>query len=260
MITQRSISEILGAPDALETMTADDRARVARYLLEHLGGDWAATTPQSHGVFLLHQPTGLEVSVVPGGTMQMGLRASDVEEVGRHIDLGLVEYSIEVDSVSAQPVHQVEVRPFLCACDPLPGGTRHHAEALEQASALGFRLPSEAELEWILRDGDRYALTLGATPVAGVPGEFTFRPSRYAINRLLVANWAEDDWHPNYEGAPDTSAPWRDGDPAGVCRSTFPLPAMVCEEDIAVLFAALRAPGSENMPGVVRLARDLPLD
>lgn len=260
MIIQRPIGEFLGAPDALETMSAVDRARVTRDLLARLGEDWAATMPQASGIFLLHRPTALEFAVVPGGTMKMGLCPSDLEEIVRHIDMGLVECSIEGDSVSALPCHDVEVRPFLCAREALPEGTMHRAEALDKVSALGFRMPSEAELEWILRDGGRYALTLGATPVAGKPGRFTFQASRYRIDGLFIANWAADDWHPNYEGAPATSLRWGDGDPAGVCRSTFPLDAMVCEEDIAVLFAALRAPGSERMPCVARLARDLPLD
>jgi len=260
LTTQRSIGELLGAPDALEAMAAEDRARVTRHLLARLGGDWAATTPGTDGIFLVHRPTAVEVSVVPGGSLEMGLCPRDVEEIGRHLDIGLIECSIEGDSVTALPCHRVEVRPFLAARKALPEGTMHRAEAIEKVTALGFRLPSEAELEWILRDGGRYALTLGATPVAGKPGRFTFRPSRYGIDGLFIANWAADDWHPTYQGAPATSVPWGDGDPAGVCRSTFPLDAMVSEEDIAVLFAALRAPGSESMPCVARLARDLPFD
>ena len=260
MTPQRSVTERLGAPDAVETMTAEDRARVARDFLARLGTDWAATAPRTNGIFFVHRPTSLEISVVPGGTMRMGLRPSDLEEIGRHVDICRVEYSIEVDGVSALPCHDVGVRPFLCARNALPEGSMHRAAALAKVSALGFRLPSEAELEWILRNGDRDALTLGALPVAGSPGRFTFRASRYGIEGLLVAQWAADDWHPNYEGAPATSVAWSDGDPAGVCRSTFPLPAMVSEEDIAVLLAAMRAPGSETLPCVARLVRDLPLD
>lgn len=225
-----------------------------RELVARLGSDWVET---SHGV-LLHRPTSLEFAVVAGGTMQMGVRPSDLEEIGRHIEYDRVEYSIEVDSRSALPVHQVEVRPFLCARRPLPEGSMPRAEAIERTSTLGFRLPSEAELEWILRDGDRYALTLGATPIPGRPGQFTFGPSRWGIERLLVAQWVADDWHPTYEGAPSTSTPWRDGDPAGVCRCTFALPAMVCEEDIAVLLAGLRARGDARMPAVARPVLDLP--
>lgn len=255
----RSISKLLAAPDALERMTAADRAHVTRHLLARLGREWAEAAPRDDGIFLRHQPTALEVSVVPGGKLQMGLRASDVAEIARQVDLGLVEYSIAVDSASAQPLHPVEVRPFLCARDALPGGTMPRAAALAAVAALGFRLPSEAELEWILRNGGRDALTLGAMPVVGKPGRFTFRRSRYGIAALLVANWAADDWHPDYEGAPIISTPWADGDPAGVCRSTFPLPAMVAEEDVAVLLAALRTAGTETMPGVARLARDFPL-
>jgi hypothetical protein len=133
------------------------------------------------------------------------------------------------------------------------------ASAMREVSDAGFRLPSEVELEWILRDGDRFALTLGARPVPGKPGRFVFEPSRYGIEGLFIANWAADDWHPTYDGAPADSSPWMNGDSAGVCRSTFPLDAMVSEEDIAVLLAALRTRGSERMPCVARLALDLPI-
>ncbi len=256
-----SLRSLLTSPDALEKMTTHERDRIAARLLAQLGEAFARVDPvDAQTVRIWHEPSGVEFTLIPGGAAQVGLSAQDVSEVAKHIELELVEYSIEVDGASALPVRSVTIAPFLCGCKPLPCGTTARNDASARVSELGFRLPSEVELEWILRDGGRYALTLGATPVAGKPGRFTFQPSRYGVEGLLVANWAGDDWHPNYDGAPATPVAWMNGDAVGVCRSTFPLPAMAAEEDIAVLLAALRSPGSEHMPAVARAALDLPLD
>lgn len=242
-------------------MTSHERDSIAARLLSQLGDDFTCVDPGgAQTVRISHAPSGVEFTLVPGGVAQIGLSAEDVAEVAKHIEFELVEYSIEVDGASALPVRSITIPPFLCGCQPLPCGTTSRSDAIARVKELGYRLPSEVELEWILRDGGRYALTLGATPVAGKPGRFTFQLSRYGVEGLLVANWAADDWHPNYEGAPASAAAWMSGDPVGVCRSTFPLPAMASEEDIAVVLAALRSSGSEQMPAVARPVLDLPLD
>lgn len=256
-----SLRALLTSPDALENMTTHERDAIAARLLSQLGDAFTrVNSADAQMVRIWHEPSGVEFTLIPGGTAQIGLSAQDVSEVAKYIELELVEYSIEVDGASAQPVRSITIAPFLCGCKPLPSGTTARSDAIARVSELGFRLPSEVELEWILRDGGRYALTLGATPVAGKPGSFTFQASRYGVEGLLVANWAADDWHPSYNGAPASAAAWMNGDATGVCRSTFPLPAMASEEDIAVLLAALRSPGSEHMPAVARAALDLPVD
>lgn len=258
---EKTLAELLSSPDALESISEHERARLKQHVLARLGANFSRSArSQGAALFFTHVASGIDLSLIPGGRLEMGARASDIAEVARHIDLDLVSYSIDADSESALPAHWVSVQPFLCARVGLPEGTMARADALERVRSLGFRLPSEAELEWILRDGDRYALTLGATPVPGRPGAFDFKPSRYGIEQLLIANWAADDWHPTYQGVPATSAPWFGGDPEGVCRSTFSIPAMVSEEDITVLLASIRTRGSPQMPCIARLTKDLPLD
>lgn len=253
------LHKILASPDAIEQMTIDVREGVTTKLLHLLGKAFTNATHRNETMIRVkHLESGLEFTLVPGGVTEIGLRPDDVIEVAKHVDYDRVEYSIEVDSASALPLRSVNVTPFLCSCKPLNIGTVSRSEAFSKVTALGFRLPSEVELEWILRDGGRYALTLGAVPVVDKPGQFVFQPSRYGIEGLTIANWAADDWHPTYDGAPTTSSEWIDGDPAGVCRSAFPLPAMVSEEDIAVLLAALRTPGSQSMPAVARAVIDVP--
>lgn len=257
-----SLSKLLSSPDALEKLTLKEREDVTSRLLSLLGNAFTRSASEDKIIKIEHQPSGMVFTLIPGGIAKIGLHPGDILEIAQFIDLELIEYSIEVDGASALPPRLITIPPFLCSCKPLAIGTVSRSEAIARVGELGFRLPSEVELEWILRDGGKYALTLGAEPVNGKAGRFNFRKSRYGVESLLVANWAADDWHPNYDGALTTAAAWENEDlsigSSGVCRSTFPLDAMVSEEDIAVLLAALRSRGDQNMPAVARLVMDLP--
>lgn len=251
-------SEILRGPDSLERMSVSEKKNIGNRLVSLLGKNFELAEVEPATVKIKHSSTGIEFSLIPGGEMIMGLNEYDLNEIANHVSLELVEYSIEIDGAFSTPSHKVKVHPFLCACKSLENGTMSRLQALSAVTSLGFRLPSEIELEWILRDGGRYGLTLGAKPALDKPGSFVFQQSRYGIENLLVANWAADDWHANYAGAPSESIAWMNGDPVGVCRSTFPLVSLVSEEDVAVLLAALRAPGCETMPAVARPTLSLP--
>ena len=126
--------------------------------------------------------------------------------------------------------------------DALP---RRDARSL--AHALGFRLPSEAELEWLARDGGSTRFTLDAATTVG--------PSRFGVEMLFHGQWAEDDWHSSYEGATGVSAPWLDGEPCGVCRGGY-LPQSAGER--LFMLAGVRGHG-KHVPSFVgvRLAAAL---
>ncbi|MBN2191860.1 MAG: hypothetical protein JW751_03515 [Polyangiaceae bacterium] len=228
-------------------------------IASRLGDAWCHDSPSSS--CLLHRPTGLSFVLVEGGHFIMGLREDDIEEASEYCDWtrGVAEYVEEIGA-SARPPHVVLVRPFLCATVLLEEegytvDTTREA-AIRMACDRGLRLVSEAELEWLLRDGGRFSLTMGAKPRA--VGQFTFESSSLGIQDPASPQWAADDWHPSYEGAPAASAPWMDGDPAGVCRSNAPIGAMQAEEDVVTLLAAVRTAGSEALSCAIRLACDVP--
>jgi formylglycine-generating enzyme required for sulfatase activity len=126
------------------------------------------------------------------------------------------------------------------------------ADALSLAGILGFRLPSEAELEWLARDGGAAPFLLNAASSAAPR-------SRFGVERLHYGEWAADDWHPSYDGAPQDSATWRGGEPCGVFRAGTPPANMQSPEDLIFLLSAVRGQGTETLGFVgMRLAADLP--
>jgi hypothetical protein len=106
-------------------------------------------------------------------------------------------------------------------------------------------LLSEAEHEWLARDGKQLAFTLDC--VASVRARREPR-SRFSIKNLHFEEWMEDDWHPIYEAAPTSSVPWLSGDPRGVYRGGLLLSAVQSDSEYVLGFAALRFPGPRKGP------------
>ncbi|NUP13426.1 MAG: hypothetical protein HOW73_45895 [Polyangiaceae bacterium] len=181
---------------------------------------------------------GLRFIIVPGGQFVMGLADSDIEELSEYIDWTRdVRLTVEAMLRFTRPEHRVVVAPFVTAeralnrteverlsagfKSPLHTDEVERSAASELVKAMGMRLPSEAELEWMARDAGRSAFVCNggrfwygkrAWPEEGV----------FGVRDLHVGEWAADDWHPSYEGAPSTSAPWMDGNPCGVFRGELP--------------------------------------
>ncbi|WP_129347302.1 formylglycine-generating enzyme family protein [Sorangium cellulosum] len=268
-------TEILNDPLALHQAGVDDRRRAIDALVAQLGDAWLADQPalDEDSLPLVHRPTGLTFVAVPGGEFEMGLSDEDIEEASEHVDwTSPVARWIDNAAASARPVHRVNVRPFLCAralldsarihasADrPLDGESVQRSDALAVARALGFRLPSEAELEWLSRDGGAYRFTLDAARQFGaVDGDDRLLRSRFGVRDLHRSQWAEDDWHPTYDGAPATSLPWGDGDPRGVYRGGFHLISLQSREELLHALAAVR--GRIYRACCVRLAASIPVE
>ena len=157
------------------------------------------------------------------------------------------------------------MRPFLCARRLLDVDQISHAshgrlriDAVQREDArclareFGLRLPTESELEWLARDGGATRFILDAAARAG-------HASRFGVEQLFCGEWAEDDWHSTYDGAPNVSVPWGNGDPCGVFRAGYPPAQMQSGEEMLFALAAVRGKGTHQPTFVgMRLVADLP--
>ena len=98
---------------------------------------------------------------------------------------------------------------------------------------LGLRLPSESEWEYACRAGTMTAFWFGdelTVEDANYNGNHPYNDGKKGVYRKQtlpvksfqcnpwglyqmhgnVWEWCEDEWHDNYEGAPDNGLPWRD--------------------------------------------------
>lgn len=263
--------EILESVEALHGASIEERALAASDLAAQLGAAWSASPPlpREDSLPLRHGPTGLDFVATPGGVFRMGLTDEDITDASRYVDFtAQVARWVEREAKKTRPVRRVVVRPFLCARRVLSaadvarlGGPRSAEEATwgearDLARSLGFRLPSEAELEWLARDGGTTAFTLDAARRREeIGGDEHLLRSRFGVHDLWRGEWAEDGWHPTYEGAPGVSAPWAGGEPIGVVRGDLRLRAPQSDEGLLGALAALRREGRER--SCSRLAMEL---
>jgi formylglycine-generating enzyme required for sulfatase activity len=268
--------------DAWFALTQAERWQLADQLLAALGDrwQWAAEQRAPH-VRLHHSPTDLTFLLVPGGTMQMGLLESEIALVRRYVgSRPHVLEQIRQFQQYAAPEREVRVSPFLCGerrlkqtqvaafsaalKDDADGcGHMHRAQALTLSRERGFRLPTDAELEWLARQGRGAPFILDCAFEAPEEDEenviIAGQPiiARFGIEDLFETQWAADDWFPDHADRPLTSIARTNGDPQGVRRfEEFDFteygPEAVIHE-----FSARRDPG-RNWRAGVRFACDLP--
>jgi hypothetical protein len=221
---------------------------------------------------IVHVPTGIRFRLIPGGFFEMGLTLEDLENGSVAINwTAEVARYVETAYASCLPAHSVEVKAFLCSESLLSAGDLaklgfaenpgvfERSMALGVAQELGFRLPSEAELEWVARDGQNFCFPYNWPLTWGREDETFHEESQFGVLELCPPQWAADDWHPSYEGAPSTSLPWMDGDPRGVVRFGVAYRIGDCDDSYERKFLAARRPdpGCAVIPGV-RLALDVP--
>jgi hypothetical protein len=268
--------------DAWFELAQPERLQLANHLVAALDDAWQLAAEQTAPhVRLQHRPTDLTFLLVPGGTMQMGLLESEIALVRRYVgSRPHVLAQIRQFQQYATPAREVRVNPFLCGerrlklaqvaafspqlkDDADPCGHMHRPSALAVASERGFRLPSDAELEWLARQGRGAPFVLDCAFEAPEEDEenvvIADQPivARFGIEDLFETQWAADDWFPDHADRPLTSLARTNGDPQGVRRfEEFDFteygPEAVIHE-----FSARRDPGRKWRAGV-RFAIDLP--
>ncbi|AUX43638.1 uncharacterized protein SOCE26_050900 [Sorangium cellulosum] len=248
----------------------DERVAALHELCKHLGPDWSPGTPTlaEDSLPLRHLPTGLDFVAVPGGEFEMGLTEEDLRAASYFADW-TVYLAEDADSLRKDlgPPRRVRVAPFLVArrllstrdagTIQMPRGAlerRHLVEtdfssAIELASNLSLRLPSEAEIEWCLRDGGRSRLVLGLFEwyMGALASYADALRSRFGLDELDVKQWAvsvRDD--PRDSAAPGTARPGDDG----VIRSGGFGPVLVSDVEV---FGALPGRRYRHPPAAIRL-------
>jgi len=99
---------------------------------------------------------------------------------------------------------------------------KSYAAWLSQKTGKTYRLLSEAEWECCCRAGTTAEYSFGGTitrqqALFGAKQTVeagTFPSNAWGLHDMhgTVWEWSEDNWHPNYQGAPDDGSAWQDGD------------------------------------------------
>jgi formylglycine-generating enzyme required for sulfatase activity len=238
-----NIPNELRSLDALRAAAGEDRRACLAWIAGRLGADYACVEEGSATSLprFKHQGSGVELVVVPGGSFEMGF----TDEDGRALERALNGRSFpESDRFvsfargALRPIRKVAVSPFLLGRFVL---SRELLETLSKrrvlsdairrgelgaiAGAMPFRLPAEAELEWVAREGGAtsFVCRLDEHAQQRARVDTSILVNAWGIDALLQGEWAADDWHDTYEDAPSDARPWMDGDPRGVFRGALPM-------------------------------------
>ena len=204
-----------------------------------LQGRTLAAVQAAESKAFVHQPSGCELVLIPGGHFMMG---SPQDEEGRASNEG--------------PVHKVTVQPFYLGRYPVtneqyarflsanPGVEEPRfwadrqfnqprqpvvgvswSDAKRYAEWAGLALPSEAQWEYACRAGTETRYYSGDTEadlarVGWYRGNSDDRlhpigekePNAYGLYDMHgnTWEWCEDDWHDDYKGAPTDGSAWID--------------------------------------------------
>jgi formylglycine-generating enzyme required for sulfatase activity len=185
-------------------------------------------------------PAGPEMVVVPAGTFLMGSRngEGDDDERPQHKvtivrPFAVSRFAVTFDEwdaaygrggVKHRPGGWLRVRGRLPVINVSWEDAQAYAGWLSRETGKSYRLLSEAEWEYCCRAGTTTAYSGGDTIdkiqarfgrwLAGPVEVGSFPPNVWGLHDMHgnVWEWCEDNWHPNYQGAPQDGSVWRGGD------------------------------------------------
>jgi formylglycine-generating enzyme required for sulfatase activity len=245
--------------DAFDAMSATARSALASRLGEALGAGFTVTLGSEGSVDVVAHHLATTLHLVPGGTLRVGITERDIAALDGASRAAL--RAARERAKEATPVREVRVAPFLVS-DAIQAPVRTRAAALAYAERATLRLPSEVELEYLLREGRADQVFALENDDGDGPDETgsSGRPHRWGVAGVLEACWAADDWHDDYRGAPPTAAPWLAGSDEGVLRSGFSVGLTQSADELVFALAGLRTRGSAigDLEPCLRLVMDLP--
>ncbi len=232
-------SRQLAALRVLKRLSAEELDSLGSRLREHPSSEIRAWWAERRGAPEAGVGTanGIELVPVPAGHFEMG---SPPNEEERYSDEG-PQHRVDVEAfeIGRYPVTNEEYGRFLEAQpdvgEPMFWGDRNLNQARQPvmgvswhdarrfAEWVGCRLPSEAEWEYAARAGSRapYLTGVGVEDLdrhawysensgGRVHPVGEKEPNAWGLYDVLgnVLEWVEDDWHGDYEDAPEDGSPW----------------------------------------------------
>ena len=197
---------------------------------------------------VVHVPSGVEFVLIPGGRFQMGFTREDAAAVDKQFpvrDHKSLRSALKKTEPQMTPPREVDVAPFALARIPQEDVV-NRAEAEKALTQWGFRFPSEAEWEYVAREGVQQAFVLDAATDER-------DETAWGIDEMGATVWTGDLWHPNYKRAPKNAEAWTAGGGLPVYRGSFSREVMQSRDELIFALSALRVEPLEKDDSQVRV-------
>jgi formylglycine-generating enzyme required for sulfatase activity len=237
-----------------------ERKALAESIATELGPDFRAgdaLVGEAALATVVHLPSSLELVLIPGGVFEMGFTEADQKAFDRFFPAAEhpgLQKALKRTVPLMTPSRHVRVRPFALARRPLEndkelvlftGATHGEDFSREEAEAViatwGFRLPSEAECEYVAREGKQLAFSLDVAQ-EHFEGTDARDETAWGIVSPAQTVWVGDRWHRGYKNAPADSVAWTAGRGKPMHRGSFSLglSAMQSADELVFALTALR--------------------
>ncbi|WP_321416947.1 SUMF1/EgtB/PvdO family nonheme iron enzyme [uncultured Methanomethylovorans sp.] len=185
---------------------------------------------------------GMDFVLIPAGTFEMGSDYTESTQPVHQVTIGKNYYLGKYEVTQAQWKKVMGSNPSYSVGDNYPveqvswNDIQEFVRKLNEMEGTNtYRLPSEAEWEYACRAGTSSSYSFGnavsmLTEYAWYNGNsknvvYSVGQKKSNVWGLYdmhgnVAEWVQDEWHDDYQGAPTDGSAWEDGtNSACVCRS-----------------------------------------